>query len=131
MRQTDARRVILEEIREVTSHPTADEIYERVRKRIPRVSLGTIYRNLEVLAQNGLIQKIEGVGTQKRFDATTITHYHFQCLNCGRLSDLTSEPVEEIENAVRNLVAGDILGYNLEVHGLCPSCLSSKPNSPS
>ncbi|MEW6185368.1 MAG: transcriptional repressor [Thermodesulfobacteriota bacterium] len=122
IRNTDARRVILEEIKSVTTHPTADEIYGQVRKRIPRISLGTVYRNLEILAQNGLIQKIEAGGSQKRFDATIENHYHFRCLRCGRISDLTSKPIDEIDQAVRELAGEGFLGYHLEAEGLCPSC---------
>jgi Fur family ferric uptake transcriptional regulator len=65
---TRQRKVILEEIRKTDSHPTADELYQRVRQRLPHVSLGTIYRNLETLAASGLIQKLEMGGSQKRFD---------------------------------------------------------------
>jgi Fur family ferric uptake transcriptional regulator len=127
IRNTDARRVILEEIRRVTSHPTADELYEQVRKRIPKVSLGTVYRNLEILTQNGKIQKIEAGGVQKRFDATTEKHYHFRCLRCGRIVDLTSNPVDEIDQAVRKLAGEGFSGYHLEVQGFCPSCRSVTP----
>lgn len=120
-RQTAARRVIWEEIQGVTSHPTADELYEKVKKRLPRVSLGTVYRNLELLSRMGRIQKIEG-GPQKRFDPNTENHYHFRCRECGKVSDLTLEPVEEIDRAVRRLTGGEFDGYLLEVVGLCPSC---------
>ena len=69
-RMTHQRRIILEELRNTRSHPTADEVYEIVRKRIPKISLGTVYRNLELLSESGVIQKLEIGGTQKRFDGT-------------------------------------------------------------
>jgi len=70
MRLTTQRQIILEELAKVTSHPTANEVYDMVRKRLPRIGLGTVYRNLELMADSGVILKIEVGGTQKRFDAT-------------------------------------------------------------
>ncbi len=78
MRLTTQRQVILEELGKVTSHPTANEVYDMVRKRLPRIGLGTVYRNLELMAESGLILKLEVGGTQKRFDATTDLHYHIR-----------------------------------------------------
>ena len=63
LRMTQQRQVILEELRLCRSHPTADELYSRVRRRLPRISLGTVYRNLETLAERGLIRKMEVGGT--------------------------------------------------------------------
>lgn len=85
MRLTTQRQIILEELEKVTSHPTANEVYDMVRKRLPRIGLGTVYRNLELMAETGIILKIEVGGTQKRFDATTHPHYHIRCISCGKV----------------------------------------------
>jgi Fur family ferric uptake transcriptional regulator len=122
LRQTDARRIILEEIMNLDTHPTADEVYDMVRKRIPKVSLGTIYRNLEILSEKGLIQKLEVGGAQKRFDGNTGTHYHLRCLKCGRVIDLTSHPLKEIEETISRLGDWEIIGHRLELIGLCLDC---------
>jgi Fur family ferric uptake transcriptional regulator len=127
-RQTDARRVILEEIMKLDSHPTADEIYEIVRKRIPKVSLGTIYRNLEMLSGKGMIQKLDVGGTQRRFDGNTTTHYHLRCQECGRILDLTTSPLKEIEEALAKLGDWEILGHRLELIGRCQSCKQGRTN---
>ncbi|MGD9277844.1 MAG: transcriptional repressor, partial [Desulfobacterales bacterium] len=74
-RITKQRQVILEELRQMETHPSADEIYKVVRRRLPRISLGTVYRNLEVLAQMGEIQKLELSGSIKRYDWNTNKHY--------------------------------------------------------
>jgi Fur family ferric uptake transcriptional regulator len=74
---TNQRQVILEEIQKVNTHPTADEVYETVRKRLPRISLGTVYRNLEILSACGLIQKIGPLSNQMRFDGITKKHYQY------------------------------------------------------
>jgi Fur family ferric uptake transcriptional regulator len=126
LRQTDARRVILEEIMNLDSHPTADEVYEIVRKRIPKVSLGTIYRNLEILSGKGLIQKLDLGGAQRRFDGNTMTHYHLRCLECGRIIDLTTSPLKEIEETLSKLGDWEIIGHRLELIGLCQSCKSNR-----
>ena len=82
IRLTTQRQIILEELSKVTTHPTASELYDMVRKRLPRIGLGTVYRNLELMAESGMILKIEVGGTQKRFDATTDEHYHIRCSRC-------------------------------------------------
>ena len=75
-RMTRQREIILQELRKVTSHPSADEIYLMVRKVMPKISIGTVYRNLELLFQRGLVAKIEISGSQMRFDGNPQKHYH-------------------------------------------------------
>jgi Fur family ferric uptake transcriptional regulator len=84
---TRQRQIILEELRKADTHPSADEVYETVRKRLPRISLGTVYRNLEILSELGEIQKLELGGDLKRFDRKPNKHYHIRCMNCGRVDD--------------------------------------------
>jgi Fe2+ or Zn2+ uptake regulation protein len=123
---THQRRVILEEVKCGPEHPTADEIYERVRKRLPRVSMGTVYRNLDVLAANGLIHKIEPGHPQKRFDGVTKDHYHITCVRCGKIEDAPIEPsdntLENLENALGRMTKFGIFGHKLEFLGLCATC---------
>jgi Fur family ferric uptake transcriptional regulator len=119
---THQREVILEEIRKVNTHPTADEVYTMVRKRLPRISMGTVYRNLEILSTLGLIQKVGPVTSQMRFDGNTRVHYHIRCLRCGRLGDAPMEPVSNIEDPVRGATDYAILGHRLEFVGICPLC---------
>ena len=121
-RMTNQRQVILEEIQKVNTHPTADEVYETVRKRLPRISLGTVYRNLEVLSACGLIQKIGPLSSQMRFDGITKNHYHLRCIYCGKVEDAPIETVDKLENAVREKSDYSILGHKLEFIGICPKC---------
>ena len=130
LRKTEPRRIILDEIKNLTSHPTADEIYDLVRKRIPRVSLGTIYRNLEILSREGLIQKLDIGGTQRRFDGCTDNHYHFRCISCGQVVDLTTKPLKEIEFTISKLSPCQIHGHRLELIGLCMTCNPHQQNKP-
>ena len=121
-RMTPQREVILREIERANSHPTADEIYGMVRKRLPRISLGTVYRNLEILCRLGMINKIEVGGGQKRFDKKTENHYHARCLNCGRVDDLPLEPETSMEQRIATLTGYHITGHRMEFVGLCLKC---------
>ncbi|WYD81904.1 MAG: transcriptional repressor [Candidatus Electrothrix gigas] len=122
IRLTTQRQILLEELSKVSSHPTACELYEIVRKRLPRIGLGTVYRNLELMVHAGMIRKLELGGKQKRFDARTDLHYHVRCSVCGKMADI-SLPVEEkiIEHAAQK-TSYKILGHNVEFIGECPAC---------
>lgn len=122
MRMTKQRQIILEELRKVTSHPTADEVYQMVRKRMPKISLGTVYRNLEILSSLGNVQKISVGGTQKRFDGDISLHSHIRCNECGRVADLDLKLESAIESKANKLTDFSILGHRLEFIGLCPDC---------
>jgi len=119
---TRQRGVILEELRKFNSHPTADEVYEMARRRLPRISLGTVYRNLEILSESGMIGKLELGGTQKRFDGNVEKHYHVRCVRCGCIGDVPLEPLTGIENALRRVSDYEIIGSRLEFIGICPGC---------
>lgn len=121
-RMTNQRQVILEEVRKVNTHPTADEVYEMVRKRLPRISLGTVYRNLEILSTRGLIQKIGPVSSQMRFDGITKNHYHLRCIYCGSVEDAPIDPMENLESAIIEKSDYNIIGHKLEFIGICPKC---------
>jgi len=125
-RMTNQRRVILEELKKLHSHPTADELYQLVRRHLPRVSIATVYRNLEILCSEGLAQKMDIPGTQRRFDGDTNNHYHVRCLVCGRVEDLDFDPIPNIEQTIRNRSEYKVLSHRLEFIGLCPACLSSE-----
>jgi Fe2+ or Zn2+ uptake regulation protein len=131
-RMTPQREVILEEVRKDHGHPTADEIYDRVRKRLPRISMGTVYRNLDILATCGHIQKIEPVRPQMRFDGETGEHYHIICSRCGKIEDAPFEPsddtLENLENALGKLTTYGIFGHKLEFIGLCEGCKDLEEN---
>ena len=122
MRLTTQRQIILEELGKVTSHPTANEVYDMVRKRLPRIGLGTVYRNLELLAESGVILKLEVGGTQKRFDATVDPHYHIRCAGCGKVDDIDIPVQEHINQAASAASSYKVLGHHIEFSGLCSSC---------
>jgi Fur family ferric uptake transcriptional regulator len=121
-RNTRQRQVILEELRRLTSHPTATELYEIVRQRLPKVSLGTVYRNLELLNQLGAIRKLELGGSESRFDGNLTPHHHVRCNRCGRLDDLHGLPTGLVAQPHGNLGGYQIIGHRLEFIGICPDC---------
>ncbi len=128
-RLTTQRQIILEELAKVKSHPTASDLYDMVRKRLPRIGLGTVYRNLEIMADNGMILKLEVGGTQKRFDATTENHYHIRCSKCGKVDDIDIPVISDIIDAAAEASLYQIYGHNVEFTGLCPECNSLQEDS--
>jgi Fur family ferric uptake transcriptional regulator len=121
---TRQREVILEELCKVDTHPSADEVYAMVRKRLPRISLGTVYRNLEILAESGDIQKLEPGCTLKRFDGKTEDHYHLRCMRCDRVVDAPIDFDVTIRHDSNNDANFRILGHKLEFIGVCPDCIT-------
>ncbi len=122
LRATEQRRVIVEELRLSRSHPTANEIYEIVRTKIPRISLGTVYRNLEILSESGEIRKLEMAGSQRRFDGTMENHFHVKCVKCDRVSDAELQLVQDILDSLKELDGYEIVLSHLEFSGICPEC---------
>jgi Fur family ferric uptake transcriptional regulator len=122
-RFTPQRKVILEELRKVESHPTADELYELVRKRMPKISLGTVYRNLDILATQGIIQKLHVAESQMRFDGNTQPHFHVHCVHCGRIADIFDAP--DLSHLLSELHTNfTLIDYSLIFLGICPECRS-------
>ena len=128
-RMTRQRKVILEELQKVNTHPSADEIYEMVRKRLPRISLGTVYRNLEILSETGEIQKLKLGCTLKRFDGIADNHYHIRCLQCDRVVDAPVDFDPGIDHEIKHATDYQIIGHKLEFIGICPECLKNQHSS--
>ena len=127
-RRTRQREVILEELRKVKSHPTAVGLYELVRHRLPKISLGTVYRNLEQLCGSGEVCRLPADGAEARFDADTQPHDHVRCVRCGRLADLPGTPTTLTLETLDETAGFEIIGYRLEYLGLCAAC--RKPDNP-
>ena len=121
--------MVLEELRKVTSHPTATELHEMARRRMPQISLGTVYRNLKLLVQLGLVRKLETVGAEARFDGNTGEHHHVRCVQCGRVGDAHGLPDNPLRCDVQDIAGYEILGYSLELIGICRACRSGETES--
>ncbi|MDP6099808.1 MAG: transcriptional repressor [Dehalococcoidia bacterium] len=122
MRKTFQRQVILEELRVTKDHPRAAELYARVRHRIPTVSFGTVYRNLRMLRDQGLIQELTLGDEASRWDGNYSLHYHFTCQNCGQVQDLEVEPDSRWEAKIECLTGLAINHHRAEFYGLCSDC---------
>ncbi|MBQ8145014.1 MAG: transcriptional repressor [Butyricicoccus sp.] len=120
MIRTKQRELLLETIRSMEEHPTADELFQIVRRELPMISLATIYRNLNYMVEEGLVRRIAVSGMPDRFDRCLEAHDHMICDRCGGLFDfkLSFDLGSEIERSV----GGPISGYALIVRGCCPAC---------
>lgn len=125
LRKSKQKEAILRVLRGTTSHPTADWIYNEVRKEIPNISLGTVYRNLRLLCQGGEILQLDLCGALSRFDGRLDNHYHFRCANCGRVFDV-DEPVDDnLNERVAGRTGFQVLCHRLEFRGVCKECQES------
>ncbi len=107
-------------------HPTAETVYLNIRKEFPNISLGTVYRNLNLLAEIGEIQKLSpGIGPD-RFDGNPAPHYHFICRHCGCVMDLTVRGLDHINILAGQDFDGEIEGHITYFYGSCPSCKASE-----
>lgn len=124
MRNSKQRELIFEAVQQNLCHPSADYIYNFLKKDHPNLSLATVYRNLNKLADMGVIQKIEVPNGSDRFDAIMSTHIHAMCTQCGEVFDIPEVEGTPIHDAIMNMDnLRDVTGYNLLVHCHCQSCV--------
>jgi len=122
LRMTHQREVILDEIKKSRVHPTADELYEQIKKKLPRISLATVYRNLEIMSEAGLIRKLEISGRQKRFDWDLKQHDHIYCVQCHRVDNIELEKKKNVTLAPEEKRGYRVDGCRVEFYGICPKC---------
>jgi len=123
-RKSKQKEAILRVLRGTTSHPGADWVYEQVKREIPKISLGTVYRNLKLLKQEGEILELDLASTLSRFDGNSQDHYHFRCEQCGRIFDVDEPVDEEIDGRVAQKTGFKVSHHRLEFRGLCKDCQS-------
>ncbi|MBI2847484.1 MAG: transcriptional repressor [Chloroflexi bacterium] len=126
MRNTYQRQVILEELVKVKSHPQASEVYEMVRRRIPSISFGTVYRNLRLLRDKGLIQELTLGKHASRWDGDVNSHYHFTCESCGVVYDMDYIVSSPWDQAVEKETGFHVTGHRAEFYGYCKNCRGKK-----
>jgi len=121
LRLTRPRRIILDVVRATDAHPTAAFVYQRVRRRLPRVSLATVYRNLRMLAAEGfLAERADAAGM--RFDGNTGRHDHFTCLSCGRIYDVPARAERPARRRLPARPGFEVLDHRTEYYGRCGTC---------
>lgn len=122
------REAIKKYLSTTTSHPTAETIYENIRLSYPKISLGTVYRNLNQLVEQGEILKLSCEGGSDHFDGNPLPHNHFICDCCGSVSDLDMEPIDHILETASENFNGKIKRYVTYFFGTCPKCLKEHGN---
>jgi Fur family ferric uptake transcriptional regulator len=121
-RETKQKRVILEEIEKSTNHPTARDIYNSVRQQLPRISLGTVYRNMDLLVREGKIKRLDSGGREAHFDADLSEHHHVTCVSCGRIDDLATSQELKVISETFEQKGWVIHERRVEFLGVCPVC---------
>jgi len=121
MRYSQQRENIINGLETFCIHPTAEELYMKLKPDNHNLSLATVYRNLNYLARKGEIKKIEGLSEQVHYDYNTSEHFHMICTNCGKVEDLFFEP-EKLKLVLNQQNEFKILSYDIIVKGLCNKC---------
>ena len=122
-RTSKKRSAIYQALCNTTDHPSAEQLYSQLKPEIPDLSLGTVYRNLNVLMQDGLIITVGHVNGEERYDANTSDHSHFVCTKCGRVDDVFLDlSIDKRYPNVAELMGGKVKGHSLSYFGLCKNC---------
>jgi len=121
-RMTKQRKIILDLLKSTDTHPTANWIYDQVRKEIPNISLGTIYRNLNVLKEMGKIRELNYGAGYSRYDGNPDNHYHFKCRSCEKVIDVEIPVHIEINRTVEKVMNCVVKEHRIEFSGICQDC---------
>ncbi len=121
------RQIIRDFLMTRKDHPTAEAVYMNVRNEYPKISLGTVYRNLSLLADLGEINRLRVGDGVDRFDADTSKHYHCVCTKCGNVVDLRMDDIDQITETANRNFNGKIQGHVTYFYGICEECCNSHP----
>lgn len=122
VRITPQRHAILEYLISSEMHPTADEIYKALEDDFPNMSVATVYNNLRVFRNTGLVKELTYGDSSSRFDFVTHDHYHIICDQCGKIVDFHHPGLEEVEHLASHVTGFQVNSHRLEVYGTCPEC---------
>ena len=118
---TRQRALVMEVVRDSKDHPTAQQVYERAKTRMPRIGLGTVYRNLNILAHEGKLLRISLANCSDRYDRTVQPHHHMECVECKRIFDV-DVPSLDLEKLQDGNNGFQVIDYQLSIRCLCPEC---------
>ena len=116
------REAIVESLRNRYDHPTAEQLYIDLKSKYPKISLGTVYRNLSLLESMGEVVKISTNTESDRFDGVVANHYHFACTKCGGVTDVNMPVNDELDSMVEGLTKADVKTHSLIFYGICEKC---------
>lgn len=126
MKLTHQRLEIFRELASATDHPSAEILYKRLRKRLPTLSLDTVYRTLASIEAYGLITRIQTPESQARFEAETRPHHHFVCDRCKTIVDFLWQQFDESSLPVELAALGQVKNKHVTIHGTCQQCMVRK-----
>lgn len=128
MNYSKQREKILEVLSNNAVHPTAEKLLEILKDEGAEIGMTTLYRNLNQLAQAGMIKKIDGLEPSAHFDHNTFAHYHFICLECNRVFDIPSDVAPNLVKNTQSATGFDIMNHDIVFHGVCSECKKRKEN---
>lgn len=126
VRMTPQRHAILNFLLTSMSHPTVDEIYKALEMNFPNMSVATIYNNLRVFKDAGLVRELTYGDSSSRYDANMKDHYHIICQFCGKITDFDYPSLTEIEVKAEEKTGYQIDSHRMEMYGTCPECKEKK-----
>ena len=126
MNYSRQRELIKREVKKDKVHPTADMVYASLKESNPTLSLGTVYRNLNLLSELGEIRKIPMPNSRDRFDGDVSEHSHVICKECGRVFDVSLDRLKDLDEEIERQSGFEVTSHELIVTGLCPECKNNK-----
>lgn len=125
VRITPQRHAILEVLINSISHPTADDIYKSLEGKFPNMSVATVYNNLRVFREAGLVKELTFGDSSSRFDFATTNHYHIICEKCGKIVDFQYPGLDEVEQLAAHVTGFKVGHHRMEIYGVCPDCIKN------
>ncbi|WP_093857922.1 peroxide-responsive transcriptional repressor PerR [Tenuibacillus multivorans] len=122
VRITPQRHAVLEYLMHTMNHPTADDIYKALEGKFPNMSVATVYNNLRVFQEIGLVRELTYGDSSSRFDCNTSKHYHIICDSCGKIVDFHYPTLDEVEQLAEQVTGFDVSHHRMEVYGTCDEC---------
>lgn len=122
MKYSAQRELIKQKVIGNKEHLTADEVYLMVKQEMPNISLATVYRNLNILVEAGLISKIAFPNSSDRFDGSTVEHFHMVCVNCGTILDIEDGILSELDERIEALLEFRVITKHFVAKGICKAC---------
>jgi Fur family transcriptional regulator, peroxide stress response regulator len=126
VRMTPQRHAILEYLFNSLSHPTADDIYKALEGKFPNMSVATVYNNLRVFKDVGLVRELTYGDSSSRFDSITSHHYHVICEKCEKIVDFSYPGLDEVETLAAHVTGFKVRSHRMEIYGTCPDCLKKE-----
>lgn len=129
MNYSQQRNCILNIVVSNPIHPTAEQVYEIARKMYPKISLGTVYRNLNQLSEHGMLKKICNSYGSVRFDGRTEPHFHMTCISCGKVLDVELPEMLDLDEKIKDASGFDVTEYEISIKGVCTECRRNSEES--